>query len=127
MRRKKDRDTLGNLFQSVENANKGRLLINIRRAMQSEHCVSLSFQSKFRSHLRFSRVSQIAKQRINHDIANQTDTIRGDSFRQQVLIGILRGREEQVCDLICQESINFFRHRTIPTAQAGFDVRDLHG
>ncbi len=65
-------------------------------------------------------------QRIDHDVAHETDSFAWNAFSDQVFIRVVRWRKQQVSDLIRQQSIDLFGHRAIATAQSGFDVRHFH-
>ena len=67
---------------------------------------------------------ELTEQRINHHVADEADALIGDAFGAKVGVRILGRREQKVCELVCQEAIDFFGHRAVTAAESGFDVRD---
>ena len=126
MRGKNNRDQPSDFLQRTQNAPERDLLINVRRSMQRQHCIVPVVEVQVLSHGRSFRPIEISQQRIDHDVADESNSLSRNSFSAQVRIGILRRREQKIGDLIRQQPIDLFRHRAIAAAQSRFDVRDFN-
>ena len=60
-----------------------------------------------------SRLREQSDERVDHHVADAANPFGRDPFAQQVLIAITRRSEQQVGELIGDESIQFFRHVTV--------------
>src|ERR1051326_1000309 len=92
--------------------------------MKREH--SVVFELQIRSYRRLARDRKILEQRIDHDVADESNTRFRNSLRPQIIVGVDRWGEKQVRDLVRQDSIDFFRHRAIAAAQSSFDVSNSY-
>lgn len=109
--------------------------IHIRRAMQREDAealpISAFFQAEIIADRGFLRDGKKMAKRIDHDIADEMDGFARTAFFEEVLDSVFFGDEKIVGEGIGEDAIDFFGHRPIETAKAGFHVRDgdaeLHG
>jgi hypothetical protein len=76
------------------------------------------------AHARRGGARQLGEQRVDHHVADESDFFGGDALGAQVLVGVGRGREQEVCDLIRQQAVDLFGHRAVAAAQPRLDVRD---
>jgi hypothetical protein len=61
---------------------------------------------------------------INHYVADAVNLRGVDAFANKIFIAVGRGSEQQVGELVGEQTINFFGHAAVAGAQAGFDVAD---
>ena len=59
---------------------------------------------------------------VDHDVADEADTCGVDSLAYQVGLGVAFRGVEQVCHLISQDAIDFFRHLAVVTAKTCLDM-----
>jgi hypothetical protein len=71
------------------------------------------------------RSGQSFYQRVDHDVADEVYPFGRYSLSSEVLICVARWREEQIREPVRDDSIYFFGHRPIATAEASFDVTHL--
>ena len=66
------------------------------------------------------------QQRIDHDVADEPDALRGDAFAQQIVGGRALRCVKTVGDLVGEHPVDFLGHGAIEAAQSGFDVNDAN-
>src|SRR6185503_1824475 len=72
---------------------------------------------------RAARPLQILEERIDHDVSDEPDLFRRNTFSKQVFVCVTRRREQQIGKRIGDYSINLFRHCTVKASKARLDVR----
>ena len=65
-------------------------------------------------------------ERVDHDVADALDLLRGDPFPQQVLVPVRRRRPEDVGDRVGDDAVDLLGHGAVERAQPRLQVRRLH-
>src|SRR5205807_366871 len=63
-----------------------------------------------------------SEQRVNHGVAGKDDRLSGDSFSQQVFLSTGLGDKQQVGNMIRDDAIYLFGHRSVVRTKSGFYV-----
>src|SRR6516162_6208806 len=96
--------------------------------MQSENSETKPIGTIFKVKLVSNRrpLSQRKKlsQRIDHYISDEVDNFPRAAFSKEMFDSVFLRDEEVVGQGVGKNAVDLFRHGTIKTAQAGFDVRD---
>ena len=132
MNGKDQRKVTGQFLEHPQQVHQDHRVIDVRGAVEGEDPVG-SVRVE-RQALEDGRVFPFRSEhlkRVNHDIPDEVDLSRLDSFSQQVLPPAFLCHEEEVGDRIRENSINLLRHGSIETPQSSLHVRhrnpELHG
>ena len=111
---------------SLQHCGKSVFAVDIIRPMQREHDVLLLDKTKFIPERWRLQARHICKQCVNHRIADEEDSVVGNSRSAQVRIGDFTCRKKVIRDRIRHHSIDLFGHRPITRTNAAFDMRHRH-
>ncbi len=73
----------------------------------------------------FFRALDVLPERIDHQVADEVNALRGDALAQQVHASAFFGDEEEVGDGVGDDAVDLFRHGAVEAAQAGLDMHDV--
>ena len=77
------------------------------------------------------RQVEVREQRVDHRVPDQHDVLAGDAFGRQVPNRVLRGREQQAREVVCDLAVVLLGHVPVEAAQPRLEVADrdlqLHG
>ena len=123
-----DRQVGPQLLEGVENPSERSPVVHVRGSMKGRHRVPVAVLARRRQpqllqHARSPGPLAATKQRVDHCVAHQEDTVTGDPFPGQVLHAGLLGAEEKVADGVGEDAIDLLGHRPISAPQPRLDVR----
>ena len=99
-----------------------RGIVHVGRPMEGGQRVLPRAQAELAQYGQSLRRRQHPGQAVHHDVAHKVDLLRSDAFAPQIVVGVARGREQQVGDLVGEQAVDFLRHGAVAGAQSGFDV-----
>ncbi len=77
---------------------------------------------EFLQNLRIGGLFDESLQGIDHDVADPEDGARIDALRQQMVVAVVAGGEQQIGQHIGFHAVDFFGHAEIEAAFTGFHM-----
>jgi hypothetical protein len=108
---------LGNFAQHGQQGRQRFRPIDIGRAVQRDHAITLRIVENRRidtGHLQGLRRGgelAIRQQRVDHHVADEAHAFLGNPFARQVGVGAALGGVQAVGDLVGENTVDFLRHR----------------
>ena len=90
--------------------------------MEGQYDIFPIFKPKFINTGRFLQSGKVGGKGVNHHVTDEEDAVVADSGMTKVFAGQFGGSEEIVGDGVGYHAVDFFGHRQVVGADAGFDM-----
>src|SRR3712207_5841862 len=90
--------------------------------MQRHHGVSTLPKSKTGRQTKRARMWQLTQERVDHDISDEPNALRCDTFGEEVCQVVTRCCEQQIAHPVSQHAVYLLRHAPVSAPEPGFDV-----
>jgi hypothetical protein len=123
VRRKEDRNLAGNRGERLQDPLERGAIVDVRRAVQCQGRVPAAFQAQRVNEPETSRHVAVLEERVDHHIPDEEHLVVRHTFRAQILVREVVGREQIIAEHIRAEAVDLFGHPHVARSQSGLDVR----